>query len=312
MKELSLIFGIAFMLCAQLINAQDIFKQHGFTKEPLTLSDGRYKEFFNNDEVVQIGTVLLNTKTNKVVAFVEEDTVKTSYLSEFSSRWLSIDPLAAKYPQASPYVYCLNNPVKFIDPDGKVVVDANHHIMYTKRGGWTQYATVDAKRIGTDLMQTREGRKQWNALVRSPVRTQLDISQESVKENGTYTLGQMNPLNTTIDRNGKATLTDAKITVFEGSIKTMMKETSENNTNPIVRSYHKNTEDNDQRIAAVAGHEIVHISPVNVQQSADNDTRGAQNNIEAAPKAVEMKILDQTGLNNLKPLEPITNVKVTL
>ena len=97
MKELSLIFGIAFMLSSQLINAQDIFKQHGFSKEPLTLSDGRYKEFFNNDEVVQIGTVLLNTKTNKVVAFVEEDTAKTSYLAEFSSRWLSIDPLARKY-----------------------------------------------------------------------------------------------------------------------------------------------------------------------------------------------------------------------
>jgi hypothetical protein len=107
------------MLCAQLINAQDIFKQHGFSKEPLTLSDGRYNEFFNNDEVVQIGTVLLNTKTNKVVAFVEEDTVKTSYLAEFSSRWLSIDPLARKYPQISPYVYVSNNPVNAIDPDGK-------------------------------------------------------------------------------------------------------------------------------------------------------------------------------------------------
>ena len=98
MKKLSLFIGIAFMLYSQLINAQDIFKHHGFTKEPLTLSDGRYKEFFDNDEVVQIGTVLLNTKTNKVVAFVEEDTMKISYLAEFSSRWLSIDPLARKYP----------------------------------------------------------------------------------------------------------------------------------------------------------------------------------------------------------------------
>ena len=37
--------------------------------------------------------------------------------------WLSTDPLAEKYPDVSPYVYCLNNPVRFIDPDGREVID---------------------------------------------------------------------------------------------------------------------------------------------------------------------------------------------
>ena len=33
--------------------------------------------------------------------------------------WLSVDPLAEKYPGYSSYVYCLNNPILYIDPDGK-------------------------------------------------------------------------------------------------------------------------------------------------------------------------------------------------
>lgn len=123
MKKINLFLGIALMLCSLLLNAQDIFKQHGFTKEPLTLSNGNYNEFFNNDEVVQVGTVLLNTKTMNIVAFVKEET-DTTYKAELSSRWLSPDPLAAKYPQVSPYVYCLNNPIIFIDPDGRIVKPA--------------------------------------------------------------------------------------------------------------------------------------------------------------------------------------------
>ncbi len=33
-------------------------------------------------------------------------------------RWHVVDPLAEKYPWATPYTYCLNNPNNSIDPDG--------------------------------------------------------------------------------------------------------------------------------------------------------------------------------------------------
>ena len=38
------------------------------------------------------------------------------------SRWLSIDPLVAKYPFASPYNFVLNNPINAIDPDGRDLI----------------------------------------------------------------------------------------------------------------------------------------------------------------------------------------------
>ena len=36
--------------------------------------------------------------------------------------WLSPDSLLDKYPNISPYAYCNWNPLKYVDPDGKIVV----------------------------------------------------------------------------------------------------------------------------------------------------------------------------------------------
>ena len=40
------------------------------------------------------------------------------YDSDLSGLFLSVDPMADKYPSISPYAYCAWNPVKLIDPDG--------------------------------------------------------------------------------------------------------------------------------------------------------------------------------------------------
>jgi hypothetical protein len=119
MKRLILTLSIILATCVGVTHGQAVFKKYGFNKKPLTLSKGKYNEFFTNDEVVQIGTVKFNTRTNKVIELLEEDTTKINYLSDRSSIWYSVDPLAEKYPNYSPYVYCMNSPVKYTDPDGR-------------------------------------------------------------------------------------------------------------------------------------------------------------------------------------------------
>ena len=51
---------------------------------------------------------------------------------ELMTMWLSVDPLADKYPSISPYAYCAWNPIKLEDPNG-MVVDSHYIPSFVKR-----------------------------------------------------------------------------------------------------------------------------------------------------------------------------------
>lgn len=53
------------------------------------------------------------------------EVIATAPITDDIRKWLSIDPLADKYPHISPYAYCSWNPIKFVDPDGRIVVAAS-------------------------------------------------------------------------------------------------------------------------------------------------------------------------------------------
>lgn len=72
------------------------------------------------------------------------------YYDPRTSVWVSVDPLAEKYPSVSSYVYCHNNPVNRIDPDGKTDYKVN------KKGAFYDASTF------TDKVKSFFGHKDKN------------------------------------------------------------------------------------------------------------------------------------------------------
>ena len=65
---------------------------------------------------------------------------------ELMTMWLSVDPMADKYPSISPYAYCAWNPVKLVDPDGNEAwkPDKNGNLVAEKGdNAWTLAAFLN-------------------------------------------------------------------------------------------------------------------------------------------------------------------------
>ncbi|MDR2058300.1 MAG: hypothetical protein LBP83_08515 [Dysgonamonadaceae bacterium] len=148
MKKILFSLAILFVsisLCAQ--TGKSPFTKLGYKKQmTYTSSKGEFEEFHDQTNVVEIGAVLFDTKTKRIVGFVGEEKTAVSAATPA----MSIDPLCEKYYWISPYVYCANNPVRYTDPTGMWIVDDNGTIMY-KDGKWLNNATEGAKLIANNM-----------------------------------------------------------------------------------------------------------------------------------------------------------------
>jgi RHS repeat-associated protein len=122
MRNIKLFSSLILLSVASAANAQDYnpYKAIGKKGNVVTLTHGKYVEHFDTDTLQRMGSVIINTRTKKVVRFLHQN--DTTFNNGSPSRWLSIDPLASKYPSISPYAFVANNPIIYVDPNGAEIV----------------------------------------------------------------------------------------------------------------------------------------------------------------------------------------------
>jgi hypothetical protein len=122
MKKVLFSFALlSVSLCLQAQTKMPSFAKLGYNKQLLyTSSKGEFEEFHDQTDVVEIGNVFFNTVTKKIVGFVSEDAGISS-----ATTAMTIDPHCERYYWISPYAFCLNNPVRYIDPTGMDTVEVN-------------------------------------------------------------------------------------------------------------------------------------------------------------------------------------------
>lgn len=103
--------------------AQQPFLKYGVKVKVATLSNGRFQEFFTNDSLRRIGSVVYDTRLHRVAYLLPPDSLIGHAKPDITSRWMSPDPLAEKEMYSSPYVFVDNNPIRYSDPDGRIKID---------------------------------------------------------------------------------------------------------------------------------------------------------------------------------------------
>ena len=107
------------------------------------------------------------------------------YYSSDLSIWLSVDPMSAKYPSLSPYVYCANNPVRLVDPNGETFVGVDGENVEVNRGkdgkiSVSDNASEDLKRMASMINSSgsKTAARQFMRLSKNECKIHFQIVQD--------------------------------------------------------------------------------------------------------------------------------------
>ena len=83
------------------------------------------------------------------------------YLNPVTSLWMSVDPAADRYPNISPYTYCANNPMIYIDPTGMYIEKGSQKEWKRRKSDVTSQRDYLQKQV--DKLTAKAEAKGWSA-----------------------------------------------------------------------------------------------------------------------------------------------------
>ena len=137
---------------SQILEQNDYYAFGGRIDDPYQSYDQTNRYRYNGKEQLRFEGINLDPGLTDYGA---------RYYAPTFGRWTSPDPLADKYYSISPYAFCNNNPVNFVDPDGAAVgfvIDVIsvgcgvYNLVKNVKVGDAKAAWRDAAGIGVDLL----------------------------------------------------------------------------------------------------------------------------------------------------------------
>ncbi|MDD4210281.1 MAG: RHS repeat-associated core domain-containing protein, partial [Bacteroidales bacterium] len=171
--------------------------------------------------------------------------------------FISRDPMFEKYPSISPYTYCANNPVGFVDPTGEEVegfsIDEQGNVQINK-----DIASKDAVRIYAAMSKTETGKEAFKDMVKKETKITLALTDKAIFDNeGNQihgnTLGDINDLTSNGEyKNATITISTADVTP---------------NANDRYNGFN-----DDEKINGIGTHESVHLNSKQIKIDFSNKT----------------------------------------
>jgi len=220
-------------------------------------------------------------------------------LGEFTS----VDPLADKYPGWGPYVYCVNNPLVYMDLSGKYLVGKDGNPVEFKNGTWSENVTPEIERMGNAMLKTKVGSKALGNMMdgKHPITVQFDT-----KYVGNVLAKTETDKHTSYDKNGKVSSVIIKsqtVTININAIQDVLDGKTKSPSSEgkkLLNAYTSSCSNVDQAIGAAATHEGFHTTEEGQllkEKYKNGETK--TNEAEERARELEYKALEETLENTL-------------